>query len=158
MMKIALPILLAGIVMIAGIFAFMPVDKATTVHTTIQGSQLNNVASNFQTDIGLNVTATCSGTTDFLVYYTFTNRTAASQVDTAITQLRIDNGTQPVHFVTLSIGNQTSISGVISGQNSATIEFSGNGTITSDSDDTGDLSVTLLCQSGSTPTIDIAPT
>ena len=35
MIKIALPILLAGIVMIAGIFAFMPVEQASTVHTTI---------------------------------------------------------------------------------------------------------------------------
>ena len=30
-----MPILLAGIIMIAGIFAFMPVEQASTVHTTI---------------------------------------------------------------------------------------------------------------------------
>lgn len=30
-----MPILLAGIVMIAGIFAFVPVEQASTVHTTI---------------------------------------------------------------------------------------------------------------------------
>ena len=35
MIKIAIPILLAGIVMIAGIFAFVPVEQASTVHTTI---------------------------------------------------------------------------------------------------------------------------
>ena len=162
MMKIALPILLAGVIMIAGIFAFMPVDKATTVHTTIQGSQLNNVKTNFQTDLGLNVTATCGGTTDFLVYYTYTNTSAwiGSLVSDSngITQLRIDNGTQPIHFIGLILGNNTTTQGVISGEASAVIEFSGNGSATSDSDDTGDLSVTVLCQSGSTPTVDISPT
>ena len=68
MTKIILPILLSGIVMIAGIFAFMPVDKATTVHTTVQGTQLNNVASTFQTDLSANATALCSGGGSFMVY------------------------------------------------------------------------------------------
>ena len=165
MMKIALPVLLVGVVMIAGIFAFMPIDKATTVHTTIQGTQLNNVAYELQTDIGLNVTATCSGTTDFLVYYTYTNTSAfiGSLVSDSngVTQIRIQNSTDtnaenPITFVGLQLGNQTTVTGVFGGTNSQTIQFSGNGSSTSDSDDTGDLAVTVVCQSGSTPTI-IAP-
>jgi len=38
MNKIAIPVILAATVMVAGIFAFMPVEQATTVHTTILAS------------------------------------------------------------------------------------------------------------------------
>ena len=41
MTNLAIPILLASIVMIAGVFAFMPIDKASTVHTTI-GTNIDN--------------------------------------------------------------------------------------------------------------------
>jgi len=36
--KIVIPAILSVIVLIAGIFAFMPIDKAATVHTTIQAN------------------------------------------------------------------------------------------------------------------------
>ena len=36
--KIAIPTILAATIMVAGIFAFMPVEQASTVHTTIQGA------------------------------------------------------------------------------------------------------------------------
>ena len=159
MMKIALPILLAGIVMIAGIFAFMPVDKATTVHTTIQGTQLNNVATAAQTDLSLNMTATCDGTTDFLAYYTFTNDTFGIGTGTGITQLGIskDASTTIDTAVTLVLGNTTSISGVVGGVASATITFFGNGSsagnIDSSHEDVGELIVTVVCQSGSSPSV-----
>ena len=38
MNKIVIPAILAAIVMIAGIFTFMPIEQATTVHTTIQAT------------------------------------------------------------------------------------------------------------------------
>ena len=159
MIKIVLPVLLSGIIIIAGIFAFIPVDKATTVHTTIQGTQLNNVATAAQTDLSLNMTATCSGTTDFLVYYTFTNDTNAAGQGTGITQLGIskDASTTIDTAVTLVLGNQTSISGVVGGTASATVTFFGNGTTTADDfssqEDVGELILTVVCQSGSTPTV-----
>ena len=71
MINIAIPALLVSIVMIAGIFAFMPIDMATTVHTTVQGTQLNNIIWQTEDDLTSNMTATCSGSTDFLVHYTF---------------------------------------------------------------------------------------
>ena len=39
-MKLAIPALLGIIVMVGGLFAVLPVNEATTVHTTIQDSQL----------------------------------------------------------------------------------------------------------------------
>jgi len=44
MNKLAIPAILAIIVIIAGIFAFSPVEKAATVHTTIQNTQQAVVA------------------------------------------------------------------------------------------------------------------
>ena len=43
MNKMTIPSLLLGIVMIAGIFAFMPVYEASTVHTTIQSTTVRIV-------------------------------------------------------------------------------------------------------------------
>jgi len=40
MNKLTIPTILVATVMVAGAFAFMPVEQATTVHTTIQGTQL----------------------------------------------------------------------------------------------------------------------
>jgi len=37
MNKLLIPAILAAIVVVAGIFAFMPIEKASTVHTTITG-------------------------------------------------------------------------------------------------------------------------
>ena len=39
MINLTIPAILVGIVMVAGIFAFMPVQQASTVHTTIQAGQ-----------------------------------------------------------------------------------------------------------------------
>ena len=40
MNKLTIPTILVATVMVAGIFAFMPVEQASTVHTTIQDTQL----------------------------------------------------------------------------------------------------------------------
>lgn len=45
MIKYTIPIVLASIVLVAGIFAFMPIQQATTVHTTIQASTVQLVDS-----------------------------------------------------------------------------------------------------------------
>jgi len=39
MNKLTIPAILVATVMVAGIFAFMPIEQASTVHTTIQGTQ-----------------------------------------------------------------------------------------------------------------------
>ena len=38
MNKLAIPITMVAVIMVAGIFAFSPVDTATTVHDTIGGT------------------------------------------------------------------------------------------------------------------------
>jgi len=47
MNKLTIPTILAATVMVAGIFAFMPVEQASTVHTTIQATtaQIQSVDS-----------------------------------------------------------------------------------------------------------------
>jgi len=52
MNKFVIPTILVGIVMIGGIFAFIPVDKATTVHTFIVGQILDDVGPQFTTIVG----------------------------------------------------------------------------------------------------------
>ena len=163
MIKIALPILLAGVVMIAGIFAFIPIDEATTVHTTLQSSsaattqtttitdnisntQLNNVNSTYDDDLSSNATATCTAGT-FLVYWTFSNSTIAAVHTT--TSLNIDDGVgndQPDIAVTLLLGNQTSVSGVTAGTANEVITFSGGTSF----EETGDLMITVHCQETAT--------
>ena len=74
--------------MIAGIFAFMPIDKASTVHTTIQttiqNTQLNQIQSTFQTDMSTNASATCGSGSSFLVYFVFSNNTKVPTATAAV--------------------------------------------------------------------------
>jgi len=96
--KFTIPVILVATVLVAGIFAFMPVEKASTVHTTLQSStaattahgllqtltastaqtaaiqntQLNNTKNTFQTALDGNATASCGAAGGgFLVYWTF---------------------------------------------------------------------------------------
>ena len=45
MKKILIPTILTATVLVAGMFAFMPIEKASTVHTTITASALTAVSS-----------------------------------------------------------------------------------------------------------------
>ena len=47
MNKLAIPAILAATVLVAGIFAFMPVEQASTVHTVVQGSQIQFAHDDF---------------------------------------------------------------------------------------------------------------
>lgn len=54
MKKYAIPLILLAVVLVAGIFAFMPVQQASTVHTTIQDTNTRLSAvlvQNIDTDI-----------------------------------------------------------------------------------------------------------
>ena len=160
-MKIILPVLLASIIMIAGIFAFMPVDKATMVHTTIQGTQLNDIDSTFQTDLSSNATAKCTGGGDFLVFWTFTNDTALDHGTSTAMGIFDGVGNNEDIAITLSPINQTSVSGIIGGLDGETITFFGNNTGPTSGvatlEDTGDVAITVICQSGNGPTLTPTP-
>ena len=45
MNKFTIPSILTGIILIAGIFAFMPIYEATTVHTTIQNTTIRGTGT-----------------------------------------------------------------------------------------------------------------
>jgi hypothetical protein len=46
MNKLAIPLILGTVVLVAGIFAVMPIEKAATVHDTFRGSIRDNVIVN----------------------------------------------------------------------------------------------------------------
>jgi len=68
MNKIIIPSILVATILVAGIFAFMPIEQASSVHTTIQGTQQNLVAlelTDADQDAGDLYTIDC--TTDYIV-------------------------------------------------------------------------------------------
>ena len=154
MTKVALPIILASVVMIAGIFAFMPIEQASTVHTTIQSTiqntQFNNVNSTFTSNLATNATASCS-TGSFLVYYTFSNSTVSATASLGI-DVRDDD---PVGIdLTVEINGNETASGVVAGTTGEKMNFTGldvGGDVSKE--DSGQLSLTIQCQSTATPSL-----
>lgn len=151
MNKLVIPTILVSITLVAGIFAFMPVEKASTVHTTVQGTQFNNIAATFNTDLSSNATATCT-TGDFLAFFTFTNGTdTGNQGEVTFTSLGIsDLPSAGLDLsVVLTLANQTSVSGTMGAVSGTTLTFSGDPV----GNDVGDLSLTVQCQSTATATV-----
>lgn len=66
--------ILATTIALAGILAFMPIEDAKAVHTSIQGSQMNEAgaraAAQFSTDLGGADTITVTSSTDWVAYCT----------------------------------------------------------------------------------------
>ena len=148
MNKLVIPAILVSITLVAGVFAFMPVEKASTLHITIQGSQLTEISSVIDTNLITNTTAGC-GATAGLVFYTFTNSTLAglpalSEGDLTSIVLDID-GVGGAAGITLNLGaaNTTTVSGVIgvSANNVANFGFASAAL-----QDRGDVHATALCQ------------
>ena len=67
MEKIIIPTIIAATVLLAGMFAFMPVEQATAVHTTIQGTQMTQVSSLGLTDIADEID--CTSDAAFIVHF-----------------------------------------------------------------------------------------
>jgi len=67
MEKIIIPTIIAATVLLAGMFAFMPVEQATAVHTTIQGTQMNQVSSIAVTAVDAEID--CTSDAAFIVHY-----------------------------------------------------------------------------------------
>ena len=87
MNKFAIPTILIATILVAGILALMPMDKASTVHATIQGSQLNEAgtvtADMFSTDLE-NDNITITSTRDFMVFCQTFNGVGEAQVLTIL--------------------------------------------------------------------------
>ena len=73
MNKLILPTILMVVIVSAGIFVFVDIEKVSSVHTSIQGSQLNEAgarsANQFSNDLAAN-SITVTSTRDFVVYCT----------------------------------------------------------------------------------------
>ena len=78
MNKAILPSILAATILIAGLFALAPIEKASTVHGTIQGNQLNQIV--IATSNNLLTTAANARCTDniFIVYYVISGPDAST--------------------------------------------------------------------------------
>ena len=169
MYKFTIPAILVVTVLVAGIFAFMPVEKASTVHTTITSAQFNQFASAFTNNTSFtiggldgvsgNITASCGSGNSGLVYWTVNNGTIPSGSEgariTSVFTITSDGDTSGDVGtggndlqVTLS-QNTTTASGVVSISGtpdpSFIIGFDNTG-----QQDIGEMQVTVQCQSGGT--------
>ena len=66
MNKLAIPAILTATIMVAGIFAFMPVEQASTVHTTAIGTIVDVVDTDASWDATDNLGVTCTGAFEVL--------------------------------------------------------------------------------------------
>ena len=158
MTKVALPVLLTSVVMIAGIFAFMPIDKATTVHTTIQGTQFNEVDVVFVGDTKVsNATAGCGSGNQGIAYWTVSNLTLSNEggttgaMPTSSFQINTDGVADGLDAFTVILSqNETAVSGVLAFDGTGTDPEIIIGHTSSGLQNIGDISLSVLCRSGGT--------
>jgi len=87
MNKLTIPTILVATVMVAGIFAFMPVEQASTVHTTIGLLQAVTATA---TDMVVDDVAAFDCTDEVIIYSIQVDSTDVS--DTDVIALQIDDG------------------------------------------------------------------
>ena len=80
MNKLTIPSILAATVLIAGIFAFMPVEKASTVHTGIGTNQIEQIQKTLPT-AGTTVTLTITASTDTVINDIWADNTPTTGVE-----------------------------------------------------------------------------
>ena len=139
--------------MIAGIFAFMPIEEATTVHTTIQGTEFNQFKNVFvgDTEVG-NATAGCGTGNAGLAYWTVFNDTLANanaklvpSTTFVLTTDGVADGANEIDIILAA--NLTTASGVVSfvGTTAKDIIIGG-----ASGENVGDILLSVQCQSGDT--------
>lgn len=117
MFKLAIPTILIATILVAGILALMPIDKASTVHTVIQGTQINEVADQVATVCSTNLFTdplVATSNRDFLVMYQIT---AAA----AIASPTMTDGT---NTLVLAMGNGESTMGMLAYPADTVVTFS----------------------------------
>ena len=152
-----MPTILIATVMIAGIFAFMPIEKATTVHTTIQGTQLTEFKSVFVGDTSSqNATAGCGVGNAGLAYWTVLNSTLSSTAALTSTSfiLTTDGDTEDGNEITITLGkNQTGASGTVAVIGSTAKDIiigAAAEAVATGHEEVGDILLSVQCQSGDT--------
>lgn len=131
--------------LIAGAFAFMPIQDAQAVHTTIQGTQLNDVngsvATNCIVDIDTNELVATSDK-DFEIYF---HIHADAGATTAVTLL--DDNPGGAQTLTIELLDNTGISGVLYFEAGDVITFGDDGT------NDATMCATIVTVSGGTATV-----
>jgi len=94
MNKLTIPAILVATVMVAGIFAFMPIEKASTVHTTIQNTIGTTTGNNIA------VSALTAGTDQTLVTASTGSTIALGHVN-----VNVANGAGTLDVLSLEIFN-----------------------------------------------------
>jgi len=97
MNKILFPSILVATVMIAGIFAMLPIQEASTVHTTIQNTQMNQTDSEYSTDINADPIVCTADGSDFIIH-------ASIEAVADLSTVTLTDGTNTV-TVTLQANN-----------------------------------------------------
>ena len=142
MNKAIFPSILAAIILIAGVFAFAPIENASTVHTAIQENQLNQIVIATSNDLsGTAISATCANN-DFIVFYVVTG----SDTDTFSINLDSDFIVDQTGTFEATAGDGAGINiaaGVANGAGGSTTSFTGSAaevdgifTLVGQSDDT----------------------
>lgn len=136
MTKYLLQSILIATVLVAGIFAFMPVEEAKAVHTTIQGTQLNTaiVLTGCSADLA-GTPLIVTSDRDFIVHYIFTAVTDAGTITVA------DGVGGAADFVITTI-----LDGTVSG----TLAYEAGTTTFTGDDANTDGCVTVVSESGQT--------
>ena len=135
----------------------MPIEKATTVHTTIQGTQFNNFKSVFVTDTSAqNATAGCGTGNSGLAFWTVFNSTLGSSatVTTTTFKLTIDGVTDDGDEIDITLGgNQTAASGIVSFAGATAKDIiigAAAEAVATGHEEVGDILLSVQCQSGDT--------
>ena len=134
--KIIIPSILGIIVLVAGIFALMPINQASTVHTTIQGTQINEVANQVGTVCSTNLNddrIDATSTADFLVMYQLTSTTSSATGE-------IFDGTNTLN---LAMAVDTTAAGTLAYPGGTTVNFSDD-----DATDPADGCATVITEEG----------
>lgn len=87
MNKLILPSILAAVLVVAAFYAFVPIEKVSAVHSTLQtnlqNTQINNVADQVSTACSSNLKddlLTATSDKDFIIFYQITATSGARNV------------------------------------------------------------------------------
>lgn len=141
MTYLILPSILVATALLAGALAFMPIDEAQAVHTTVQGTQLNDVPGSVATNCIANVNGNplvATSDADFALHYLISADAGI------VTSASISDAT---NTLLLELLDNTSISGVLYFPANAAI------TITDDASNPASACATIVAESGATSTV-----
>ena len=135
----------------------MPIEKATTVHTTIQGTELNNFKSVFVTlTTSQNATAGCGIGNAGLAYWSVFNSTLGSSATVTSTtfKLTIDGDTTDGDEIDITLGaNYTTLSGTVAVIGTTAKDIIIGAAAENDAsghNEVGDIILSVQCQSSDT--------